>query len=96
MFKFRRNDSDILILPSKFAAEFHNLSPGIINGSHALFHNHLGYLAEMELMLESSLHQRAVHSNITLNLGNLLTTMKEEMEYTFSAELPKPTGEYIR
>lgn len=91
-FKVRRNDNDILVIPNRFVNELHNLSPQMMNGSQALFHNHLGYLADMELMLESDLHLRAVRAKITPNLGNLLPAMEDEIEHSFRLELPDFEG----
>lgn len=92
MFKVRRNDNDILVIPNKFVSELHNVSPEIINGSLALYHNHLGFLADMDLMLESDLHIRAVRSKITPSLGKQLMTLKEEMDYSLGLELPSNVG----
>ncbi|KAL0262791.1 hypothetical protein SLS55_001764 [Diplodia seriata] len=94
MFKVRRNDADILIIPNKFVDELRNLPDEKISAIRAHIKNLLGRYSTTLILLESDLHSKVLQTKLTPSLGSIIPIVKDELDFALKKETPdcKETG----
>ncbi|KAL8719762.1 MAG: hypothetical protein Q9225_003278 [Loekoesia sp. 1 TL-2023] len=88
VFKFVRNDADIVVLSAKYVEELRALPAGIVNPTLAHAHNLLGRHTNMNIIMTSDLHFRTIQSKLTPNLGFLSKPMQDELIFAVENEFP--------
>ncbi|ORX92482.1 cytochrome P450 [Clohesyomyces aquaticus] len=87
--RFLRADTDLLVLPSKYVEELRSLPHSIASPTLAHAYNLSGSNTNMNIILKSNLHFRALQERLTPNLNKLAQPMQEELRYAMDLELPK-------
>ncbi|KAJ5247561.1 hypothetical protein N7468_002544 [Penicillium chermesinum] len=78
VFQFRRADRDILVLPPKFVDEIRKLPNNVASPIVAHAKNLLGPTTNMNIILQSNLHTRALQLKLTPNINRLVPSMQDE------------------
>lgn len=91
LFKIRRNDAEILILPRSHIDELRNMPERNLSAMEAHLKNMVGKytIGNMHMMRTSDLHRRALQRKLTPSLGTLIPSLKSELEHAIDVDVPK-------
>ncbi|KAI1337314.1 cytochrome P450 [Xylariaceae sp. FL0016] len=95
MFSIRRNDSNILVIPSRHVEYLRNLPEDEISGMKAHIKNMSGPYTNTEILLESNLASRVLQQRLTPNLASAVPNMKDELDYALEVEVPDCQDEWV-
>ncbi|KAI0600758.1 P450 monooxygenase [Biscogniauxia sp. FL1348] len=88
MYKISRYDGDLVVLSRKYLDDLQNRPPEKLSAIHGLAKNFGGRYSGINLLIESDVGTRALQAKITPNLVKLCDFMRDELEYSLSADLP--------
>ena len=85
----RRNDTEILVMPNKYVNELREMPEGKINSMKAHLKNLVARytIGNTKIVLHSDLHKRTLQQKLTPALGNLVPSLKDELEYALTKEI---------
>ncbi|KAI1470986.1 cytochrome P450 [Daldinia caldariorum] len=95
VFKVRRNDGIIFVIPNSNLERLRNMPEEKINGLEAHIKNLFGPYSTTEMMLESDLPTRVIQQKLTPNLLAAVPKMKDELEYALEVEVPNCQDEWV-
>lgn len=90
MFKVRRNDCEVTIIPRRYVDEMRDMAEGRLSAMDAHIRNMVGRytIGNLALVRKSDLHRRTIIQRLTPALGNLLPAVLDEMNFAFRTEIP--------
>ncbi|CAL5867176.1 uncharacterized protein PFLUO_LOCUS1388 [Penicillium psychrofluorescens] len=88
IFRFARNDCDMIVVPNKYIEEIRALPMNVANPKAAHVHNLLGPYTNMDLIMSGDLHFRSIQTKLTPNLASLAAPMRDELKHAVNMELP--------
>ncbi|OJJ05782.1 hypothetical protein ASPVEDRAFT_153946 [Aspergillus versicolor CBS 583.65] len=91
LFKIRRNDAEILVIPRKYIDELRDMSQDKISAMAAHIKNLVGRytIGNVKLVMESDLHRRTLQQKLTPSLGVLIPSLKDELKFALKTEMPE-------
>lgn len=94
MFKVRRNDTEILVIPNKYIHELRDMAEDKVSAMKAHIKNIVGKytIGDLRLVLTSDLHRRTLSQKLTPALGNLIPSLKDELDFTLKEEVAECTS----
>ncbi|EEP78020.1 conserved hypothetical protein [Uncinocarpus reesii 1704] len=95
MFKIAKRNSDLLVIPKKFVEELRSLPEEQICAMEAHIRTLLGPITGTDILLNGHLHNKALQTRLTPNLGSLVQPLKDELDYAISVELPNCKDEWV-
>jgi cytochrome P450 len=89
MFKVRRNDAEVLVIPRKYVDELRDMKEDKVSAMEAHMKNMVGRytIGNTKLVRESDLHRRTLQQKLTPALGTLIPSLKEELDFALQAEI---------
>ncbi|RYP17322.1 hypothetical protein DL765_004613 [Monosporascus sp. GIB2] len=95
LFKIRRNDGEILIIPNKHVEELRSLPEDEVSGMDAHVKNITGWYTTGDILLEGDLPTRVIQQKLTPNLNAAALPMKDELDYALQVEMPDCRDEWV-
>ncbi|KAF2735353.1 cytochrome P450 [Polyplosphaeria fusca] len=89
-FIIKRLDSDLLVLSNKYLEELRLLPNSKLSNVHAQVKNMLGDYSYSTFLLHNDQHVRVLQNYLTPNLSTFLGRAREEMDYSFTQDIPRP------
>ncbi|KAF2704104.1 cytochrome P450 monooxygenase-like protein [Pleomassaria siparia CBS 279.74] len=93
--RFLRADTEMIVLPSKYVNELRSLPHSIASPTLAHAYNLSGSSTNMNIILKSNLHFRALQEKLTPNLNKLTGPMIDELNYAIRMELPECKDQWV-
>ena len=90
MFKIRRNDAEVLIIPRKHVDELRDMPETKLSAMDAHIKNMVAHytIGNVSLVRDSDLHRRTLQKKLTPALGTLIPSLKDELNYAMQVEIP--------
>lgn len=88
VWRFIRADTEMIALPSKYVNELRSLPHYIASPTLAHAYNLSGSSTNMNIILKSDLHIRAIQEGLTPNLNKLTIPIMDELDHAIQTELP--------
>ncbi|KAI0530102.1 cytochrome P450 [Xylaria digitata] len=95
VFRIRRIDGDIFVIPSENLDRFRNAPEEEVNGLEAHIKNLFGPYSTTDMMLDSDLPTRVIQQKLTPSLTSVVSTMKDEIDHALEIEVPNCQDEWV-
>ncbi|KAL4875194.1 cytochrome P450 [Aspergillus karnatakaensis] len=89
LFKIARVDTDIVVIPSRYVDELHSRPDNQLSAIKAHMKNLLGKYSTIDILDEGILHTHVLQTDLTPRLGNLIGTVKDELDFALAHEMPR-------
>lgn len=95
VFRIRRIDGDIFIIPPENLEQLRNAPPDEVNGLEAHIKNLFGPYSTTDMMLDGDLPTRVIQQKLTPGLLSVVPIMKDEIEHALRVEVPDCYGKAL-